>query len=314
MATTIYTYLHSDDLNGSRIVSMDDCMCKLYNIKRDDSDFLKDFNEDLKKPALYILLSKEKRKAYIGETDDFNKRIAQHIAKKDFWEEVMVFLGSNDDTLSKTEVQHLEYLAYNKATDVKSYDLSENTQSPKQPHMNVMLKAKTEKFFKYVQFLAKFVGCDIFERRPNVTLTTTLEAAHPIVTPSPISLTKEDLSGRIYMSLNGEGKYSKREMVLAIVKEFVRLNPTVSFNELKATFKRDYLGQFAQYDFLESDVEQARNWRELGEDHVHYFINDVLVSGDGVEFVVCVEWDRTNIIPVLGIAKALGWKYEIVTK
>ena len=312
MATTIYTYLHSDDLNGSRIVSMDDCMCKLYNIKRDDSDFLKDFNEDLKKPALYILLSKEKRKAYIGETDDFNKRIAQHIAKKDFWEEVMVFLGSNDDTLSKTEVQHLEYLAYNKAADVKSYDLSENTQSPKQPHMNVMLKAKTEKFFKYVQFLAKFVGCDIFERRPNVTLTTTLEAAHPIVTPSPISLTKEDLSGRIYMSLNGEGKYSKREMVLAIVKEFVRLNPTVSFNELKATFKRDYLGQFAQYDFLESDVEQARNWRELGEDHVHYFINDVLVSGDGVEFVVCVEWDRTNIIPVLGIAKALGWKFEII--
>ena len=312
MATTIYTYLHSDDLNGSRIVSMDDCMCKLYNIKRDDSDFLKDFNEDLKKPALYILLSKEKRKAYIGETDDFNKRIAQHIAKKDFWEEVMVFLGSNDDTLSKTEVQHLEYLAYNKAADVKSYDLSENNQSPKQPHMNVMLKAKTEKFFKYVQFLAKFVGCDIFERRPNVTLTTTLEAAHPIVTPSPISLTKEDLSGRIYMSLNGEGKYSKREMVLAIVKEFVRLNPTVSFNELKATFKRDYLGQFAQYDFLESDVEQARNWRELGEDHVHYFINDTLISGDGVEFVVCVEWDRTNIIPVLGIAKALGWKFEII--
>lgn len=312
MATTIYTYLHSDDLNGSRIVSMDDCMCKLYNIKRDDSDFLKDFNEDLKKPALYILLSKEKRKAYIGETDDFNKRIAQHIAKKDFWEEVMVFLGSNDDTLSKTEVQHLEYLAYNKAADVKSYDLSENTQIPKQPHMNVMLKAKTEKFFKYVQFLAKFVGCDIFERRPNVTLTTTLEAAHPIVTPVPISLTKEDLSGRIFMSLNGGGKYSKREMVLAIVKEFVRLNPTVSFNELKATFKRDYLGQFAQYDFLESDVEQARNWRELGEDHVHYFINDTLISGDGVEFVVCVEWDRTNIIPVLGIAKALGWKFEII--
>ena len=42
MATTIYTYLHNGDLNGSRIVSMDDCMCKLYNIKRDDNEFLKD--------------------------------------------------------------------------------------------------------------------------------------------------------------------------------------------------------------------------------------------------------------------------------
>ena len=54
MATTIYTYLHNDDLNGSRIVSMDDCMCKLYNIKRNDSAFMHDFNSDLQKPALYL--------------------------------------------------------------------------------------------------------------------------------------------------------------------------------------------------------------------------------------------------------------------
>lgn len=312
MATTIYTYLHNDDLNGSRIVSMDDCMCKLYNIKRDDSEFLKDFNEDLKKPALYVLLNKDNRKAYIGETDDFNKRIVQHLAKKDFWDEVLVFLGSNDDTLSKTEVQHLEYLAYNKALDVKSCDLSENTQSPKQPHMNVMQKAKTEKFFKYVQFLAKFVGCDIFERRPNVTLTATSEAAQPIVLPVPIDLTKEDLSGKVYLSLNNEGKYSKREMVLAIVKEFVKQNPTASFNELKATFKRNYLGQFCRYEFLESDIERAKDWKKLGEDHVHYFTKDVLTSGDDIRFVVCVEWDRNNIVPVLGIAKALGWKTKII--
>ena len=57
MATTIYTYLHNDDLNGSRIVSMDDCMCKLYNIKRDDNEFLKDLlhpgEEYQKKKDLY---------------------------------------------------------------------------------------------------------------------------------------------------------------------------------------------------------------------------------------------------------------------
>ena len=35
MATTIYTYLHNDDLNGSRIVSMDNCVFKLYNITRE---------------------------------------------------------------------------------------------------------------------------------------------------------------------------------------------------------------------------------------------------------------------------------------
>mgnify|MGYP003549912777 FL=1 len=311
MATTIYTYLHNDDLNGSRIVSMDDCMCKLYNIKRDDNEFLKDFNEDLQNPALYILTNKNSRKAYIGETDDFTKRIVQHLAKKDFWDEVMVFLAS-DGSLSKTEVQYLECLAYQKACEMNSYDLTENTQTPKSPHMSVMQKAKADKFFKYVQFLAKFVGSDIFEKRPNVVLETTLEAVQAKVLPVEIEYSSEDLKGRIFMSLNGEGKYSKREIVLAIVKNFLKHSPNTTLSELKATFRRDYLGRFAQYEFIQEDVETAKKWKELGEDHNHYFLNDVLTSGDGVDFVVCVEWDKTNIIKVLGIAKALGWTFGII--
>lgn len=313
MATTIYTYLHNDDLNGSRIVSMDDCMCKLYNIMRDDANFMKDFEKDLQSPALYILINKELSKAYIGETDDFIKRIFQHISKKVFWEEVMVFLG-NEDTLSKTEVQYLEYLALEKAKQVGSYDLSENTQSGKIPHMNVIQKGKTDKFFKYVQFLAKFVGCDIFEKRPNVVLKTSLATPVPKVTPAPINLTSDDLKGSVKLSLNGEGKYSKRQMVLQIVKEYVHQFPSTTFEELRAIFNRDYLQRFAQNEFLTSDIEKARKWKELGEDHVHYFIDDkdVLVSSDGVQFVVCVEWDKNNIINVLGIAQALGWKFEIV--
>lgn len=314
MATTIYTYLHNDDLNGSRIVSMDDCMCKLYNIMRDDSDFMKDFERELQSPALYILINKDSSKAYIGETDDFIKRINQHLIKKEFWSEVMVFLATNEDTLSKTEVQYLEYLALEKAKQVKSYDLSENTQSGKIPHMNVMQKGKTDKFFKYVQFLAKFVGCDIFEPKPSVILKTSLTSAKPKVVPVPISLTSEDLKGSIKLSLNGEGKYSKREMVLQIVKEYVRQFPDATFEELRTTFSRDYLQRFAQHEFLQQDIEKARNWKELGEDHVHYFIadKDVIVSGDGIPFVVCVEWDKNNIINVLGIAQALGWTFNIV--
>ena len=314
MATTIYTYLHNDDLSGSRIVSMDDCMCKLYNIKRDDSSFLKDFNAELNKPALYILINETTKQAYIGETDDFIKRINQHITKKGFWDEVLVFVGSNEDTLSKTEVQYLEFLAYNKAKETLSYDISENTQAPKNPHMNVMQKGKTDKFFKYVQFLSKFIGCEIFEKRPSVILRTVLEANTPKVVPVPIHYTADDLKGRITMSLNGVGEYSKREMVLAIVKEYMKQFPETTLSELKATFRREYLGRYALYEFIQEDIETARNWKELKEDHVHYFIQDkdILTSGDGIDFVVCVEWEKSNIINVLGIAKALGWTFEIL--
>ena len=281
---------------------------------RDDSDFMKDFERDLQSPALYILINKDKSKAYIGETDDFIKRIAQHITKKDFWLEVMVFLGTNEDTLSKTEVQYLEYLALEKARQVKSYDLSENTQGGKIPHMNVMQKGKTDKFFKYVQFLAKFVGCDIFEKRPNVILRTSLEAEQAKVIPAEVAITQEDLKGRVMLSLNGQGKYTKREFVWHVVNEFLKAYPETTFAELRATFKRDYLLRFSQFEFLMDDVKAARNWKELGYDHCSFFIKDeeILRSGDGVDFVVCVEWDRNNIISVLGIAEALGWKYEIV--
>lgn len=210
MATTIYTYLHNDDLNGSRIVSMDDCMCKLYTIMRDDSDFMKDFEKDLQSPALYILVNRDESKAYIGETDDFIKRISHHIIQKDFWKEVLVFLGTNEGTLSKTEVQYLEYLALEKAKTAHSYDLSENTQGGKIPHMNVMQKGKTDKFFKYVQFLAKFVECGIFENRSNN------ESSKPKVLPSSVSLTSADLKETVKSTLNGEGKNSKNKIALQI--------------------------------------------------------------------------------------------------
>lgn len=314
MATTIYTYLHNDDLNGSRIVSMDDCMCKLYNIKRDDTAFIDFFKSELQKPALYILLNQKNRQAYIGETDDFLKRIPQHIAKKGFWDEVMVFMGTNEDTLSKTEVQYLEYLSIEKAKQVRSFDMSENSQEGKLPHMNVMQKSKTDKFFNYVQFLARFVGCDLFEIRKEQVVLPSNETTEALVLPQEITIDKESLKGNAKLSLNGEGKYSKREMVLNIVKEFIKCFPDATYEQLRATFKRNYLGRFAQYEFLSEDIESAKNWQSLGEDHVHYFINekDILTSSDGVQFVVCVEWDRNNIINVLGIAQALGWTFNIV--
>ena len=50
MATTIYTYLHNDDLNGSRIVSMDDLLkagqADVSVLKTDDKWFGVTYKED----------------------------------------------------------------------------------------------------------------------------------------------------------------------------------------------------------------------------------------------------------------------------
>lgn len=310
MATTIYTYLHNDDLNGSRIVSMDDCMCKLYNIMRDDSNFMKDFEKDLQSPALYILINNEKAQAYIGETDDFIKRIPQHIIKKKFWTEVMVFLGTNEDTLSKTEVQYLEFLAIDKAKYAQSYDLSENTQAGKVPHMNVMQKGKTDKFFNYVQFLAKFVGCGIFERRAIIQ-----QGLQPIHKPIKldIDVKAEDLQGRVSFRLNGTEYKTKGVMGYAIVKEYLKAHPNTTIEELKEFFHNALLGRWAAWNFIEDDIEAARNLKDETSMYRHLLKEEyILTSGDGVQFVVSNQWEKANVPNLLQIAKNEGWKYEII--
>lgn len=309
MATTIYTYLHNDDLNGSRIVSMDDCMCKLYNIIRDDSEFLKEFEEFLQVPALYILINREELKAYIGETDDFIKRIPSHILKKKFWTEVMVFLGTNEDTLSKTEVQYLEYLAIDKAKQVRSYDLSENTQAGKIPHMNVMLKGKTDKFFKYVQFLSKFVGCNIFEKALNSSQT--MQTPHKPIRLD-IDVKPEELKGKVTIKLNGKEYKTKGMMGYAIVKEYLKAHPQTTIEELKDTFHNALLGRWGAWNFIEDDIEAAYKLKEETSMHRHLLKEEyILTSGDGVRFVVSNQWEKANVLNLLQIAKNEGWSYEI---
>ena len=130
MAKTIYTVLYDDVLEGSKGITMDNCVCQLFDIKRNYDSLIHADSVDLSKPALYILLNREERKAYIGGTDDFRQRIASHTAKKEFWDEALAFMA-NDNSLTTTEMRYLESLSYETASNSNSYDLSENTQIPK---------------------------------------------------------------------------------------------------------------------------------------------------------------------------------------
>ena len=40
-----------------------------------------------------------------------------------------------------------------------------------------------------------------------------------------------------------------------------------TLSELKATFKRDFLGNFAQYEFIQENIENAKRWKGQKPDH-----------------------------------------------
>lgn len=163
MAKIVHTILFGEDIDSSRQVYIDNCVCQLFLIRHDDNAVLAQIADAIDKPAVYVLLNRETKKAYVGQTDSFKKRLQQHW-NKSFWTEALCF-QANDNSLHLTSIHYLEAIAYDLAKKVGNYDLSENTQVPKKPATTPQHRIPAEQFFEYVQFLTQFVGCDIFSSK-----------------------------------------------------------------------------------------------------------------------------------------------------
>ena len=309
MAKTIHTVLYDDVLDGSKIVTMDNCVCQLYDIKRDYESIIKNGRINLSKPALYVLLNRVERKAYIG---DFSQRISSHMLKKEFWDEALAFMA-NDNSLTTTEVRYLESLSYEVANACGTYDLSENTQVPKKPYVQAIQEYKIIDFFDYVKLLAKFVGCDLFEKISNHQQNASFSSSVRRIIPVDLGITSQDLVGRdIKLSLNGM-VFNKGKFGYAVVKEYLKLHPKATMVELKEIFHIGLLGSWGRWELLEDDLDYAKSLKESSGQFRHLVKDEfVLTSGDNIRFVVSNQWDKVNILNLLQIAKNQGWNYEII--
>lgn len=312
MAKTIHTILYDDVLNGSRIVTMDNCVCQLYDIMRDYDALIKDSKENLAKPALYVLLNRSAGKAYIGETDDFSQRIASHMLKKEFWDEALAFMA-NDNSLTTTEVRYLESLSYEVAKAAGVYDLSENTQVPKRPYVQSIQEYKIKDFFNYVKLLTKFVGCNVFEKTTNHQQSANFSSSVRKIIPIDLGITSQNLEGReVKLSLNGM-VFNKGKFGFAVVKEYLKFHPKATMAELKEIFHIGLLGSWGRWELLENDLDYAKSLKESSGQFRHLVKDEfILTSGDNIPFVVSNQWDKVNILNLLQIAKNQGWNYEIL--
>ena len=102
-------------------------------------------------------------------------------------------------------------------------------------------------------------------------------------------------------------------MGYAIVKEYLKAHPKSTIEELKDTFHNALLGRWGAWNFIEDDIEAARNLKEETSMYRHLLKEEyILTSGDGVRFVVSNQWEKANVLNLLQIAKNEGWNYEIV--
>ena len=313
MAKIVYITFYSDSLEGSRLVQLANHVCRLYDIMREDDKLFKKFERELDKPALYILLNRKSKKAYIGQTDCFIQRISQHISKKDFWDEVLVFVAS-DDSINATEVQYLEAKAYDVANNAHKFDLSENSQIPRPHKISQLAEYNAQGFFGAVHDLAKIVGCNIFEDHTGVSKK--INRRSNVSQDNKVPDLGESLKGSgVKLCLNGKGPYKKGRFVLEVIREYINNNPMTTLQILRDKFPKELLGNWDRWELIEPDIERAKALETTG--HIRHFVNDkdILVTPkDRVRFVVSSQWDYKNLPNILSKIDNLGWKYEIIRK
>lgn len=176
--TKVFQILVPDNTLVSRVISCENQVTELFVIDRADKKFVAEHSAELNKPALYILVNRDKRQLYVGETDDSIKRLKNHEAK-DFWTEAIVF-HSTGDTLSTTEVRWLEAKTYEALKELGYYDLSENKVAPQQPPLKRNQIYTLEPIFEEAKNYICAAGFDIFlksknEQKEELSQTATAE-------------------------------------------------------------------------------------------------------------------------------------------
>ena len=164
----LFQILVPDNTLVSRIISCENQVTELFVIDRADKNFVAENSSELNKPALYILINRDKKQLYVGETDDSLKRLRNHEAK-DFWTEAIVF-HSTTDTLSTTEVKWLEAKTYEALKELDYYDLSENKQVPQQPPLKRNQIYTLEPIFEEAKNYICAAGFDIFLKKKEQTV------------------------------------------------------------------------------------------------------------------------------------------------
>jgi hypothetical protein len=120
---------------------------------------------EAKRPGVYFLFGLDEQTsepiAYIGEAENVYDRLQQHSIKKDFWNEVVIFV-SKDENLTKAHVRYLESRLIQISLSVKRYNIDNSNQS--QPSsLPLADRDAMEEFLTFIKLLIGVLGHKILE-------------------------------------------------------------------------------------------------------------------------------------------------------
>jgi len=229
-----------DNTLVSRIISCETQVTELYVIDRADKKFFAEYASELNKPALYILVNRDRNQLYVGETDDSVKRLRNHEAK-DFWTEAIVF-HSTGDTLSTTEVKWLEAKTYETLNTLGYYDMSENKQTPQYPPLKRHQIYTLEPIFEEAKNYICAAGFDIFLRK-KAEKQQMMQFSEP--EPATTAPQSNVISCHLTRNADAHGLFNTSDQSLTVLKGS-KVNPT-HVNKISETSRKRRKQQLAEY-------------------------------------------------------------------
>ncbi len=181
-------------------------------------------------PALYFLFGESdettNQKLYIGESESFYDRLANHDANKDFWNFAVVFTGG----LDKAKVRYLEYLANVEAVQVGRFDIL-NLAKRTENTLSEYDEISTKDYFEMVKFILTVLGYPVFDH------------------------VDESVSDKRIYHINGEGADARAQLLddgsmVLINESLIRRRTTESFPASSRGQREEVLksGGLKEYD------------------------------------------------------------------
>lgn len=147
--------------NGMKIIELPGWSGKTFIVPRQNLKELKD-RPEVNQPGLYLLFGIDEASSedlvYIGESENFYSRIANHDSNKDFWNTAVIFTGG----LNRAFVKYLEYRATTMAHDADRM-VVQNKVQPQENTLSESERVIVEQYFENVQFILGAIGYEVFE-------------------------------------------------------------------------------------------------------------------------------------------------------
>lgn len=179
---TIKLFLIDGETNGRLTCELSNWTGKSYKIPRNTLKKCID-RPELQTTGVYLLIgsnpdTSSKNQIYIGEAEDINRRLLQHLKEKDFWNDAIIFI-SKDENLNKAHIKYLENRLYETAVLANRYEIL-NNQVPTQSSISESDRAEMEEFLSNALTLVNTLGYNAFDKIVERKPKTQDEAEHEL--------------------------------------------------------------------------------------------------------------------------------------